>query len=108
MLVRQRPLQMRLDLFDDGGEVAAAVTANPFQVLGFDRPGQHAVPADAAVQVAGIDAQLADAGHLEEAVLALDVLHRFVGPEGLGNLDMAVAQMHPNARVNKFLAGESS
>src|SRR5262245_17120144 len=104
VLVRQRILQVRLDVLDHAGEVAPRVATNLRQVRQLDRPGEHAVPADARIEVAGIDAQLFHLRDLEKAVVALDVLDGFVRAERLRHVDAAGAEVHPDAAVDEFFA----
>ncbi len=66
----------------------------------------HAFPADARIDAARIDAQFRHLGHLKEAVLALDVLDCLVRAEILRQADAAIAERHPHAGVDVFLAGD--
>ena len=45
LLIRERSLDMRFDIFHDSGKVASGKAANPLDVFGFKRTWDHSFPA---------------------------------------------------------------
>src|SRR6185436_302188 len=65
LLIGERALELRLDVFDDGGEVPLTEAADFGEVLGARGTRNHSFPADSRVDAAGIEAELFHLGDLQ-------------------------------------------
>src|SRR6185436_10394805 len=72
LLIGERALELRLDVFDDGGEVPLTEAADFGKVVGARWARNHPFPANSRVGAAGVKAQLLHLGDLEKAIVALD------------------------------------